>query len=156
MRRREDSRLAHHYRTTVGLMKRSGPIERRTPLRRTPFRVTARPEQLRRRPLSPVSSKRKRVGVDPALRERVIMRDGGCIAVRLLPHSCWGRIDPHHVWRYGGGGPDEAWNLIAVCRAAHDWIHAHPAEAIRLGLLSSTSLGEYGARQAEVRRLRRL
>jgi hypothetical protein len=79
-------------------------------------------------------------------------RDGDCVARLLWNHSCAGRIDPHHVWRRGAGGPDEMWNLIAVCRTAHDWIHAHPFDAIRLGLLSASSQGEYGSRQAARRR----
>lgn len=53
------------------------------------------------------------------------------------------------------GGPNEDWNLVALCRVAHDWVHAHPQEAIRLGLLSQSSLGEFGSRQAEKRRERR-
>lgn len=87
----------------------------------------------------------------------MIERDGGCLAARLFTHECRGRIDPHHVWRKGQGGPDEMWNLIAVCRAAHDWIHfENPTDAIRLGLLSKSSLGEIGSRQAATRREHRL
>jgi hypothetical protein len=91
-------------------------------------------------------------GVAPQLRRAVIDRDGGCAARWVLRHDCAGRIDPHHVWRKGQGGPDEAWNLIAVCRLAHSWIHDNVDEAVRLGYLARSSDGEFGARQAAVRR----
>jgi hypothetical protein len=29
-------------------------------------------------------------------------------------------------------------NSVAICRPCHDWIHAHPAEAEKLGLLKSS------------------
>jgi len=93
-------------------------------------------------------------GVSWRLRQRVIERDGGCAARWVLRHDCQGRIDPHHVWRKGQGGPDAEWNLVAVCRLAHDWIHTHVDESTHLGYLGASWLGEYGARQAAERRQR--
>jgi len=86
------------------------------------------------------------------LRQRVIERDGGCSARWVLRHDCQGRIDPHHVWMKGQGGPDAEWNLTAVCRLAHRWIHDNPEQSERLGWLSWSWNGEMGARQASERR----
>jgi hypothetical protein len=82
----------------------------------------------------------------------VIERDGGCSYQWVRPHVCAGRIDPHHVWMKGQGGPDVDWNLTAVCRWAHDEIHNHPKQSERLGWLSWSWNGEMGARQALDRR----
>jgi len=92
------------------------------------------------------------------IRRAVIERDGGCAARWVLRHDCQGRIDPHHVWRKGQGGPDELWSLVAVCRLAHRWIHDElpREEAEALGFLSKAALGEFGARQAAIRRQTRL
>lgn len=102
-------------------MKRSGPLKRSTALRRS----------------SPLRASRSRsLGVDPSLRDEVMSRDRGCRAAGLVRDvRCWGRIDPHHLRRRSQGGLDSADNLIAVCRAHHDWIHEHPMIASTLGLL---------------------
>ena len=39
----------------------------------------------------------------------------------------------HHVVLRSQGGDDS--KTIDVCRFAHSWIHSHPAESYRLGLL---------------------
>ena len=121
---------------TVSGVKRSPLPHRTTGLaRRTPLRAKPR-------------------GVPAWLRQRVIERDGGCSARWVLRHDCQGRIDPHHVWRKGQGGPDAEWNLTAVCRLAHRWIHEElpVEEAVRLGWLSHSWDGEFGSRQALARR----
>lgn len=41
----------------------------------------------------------------------------------------------HHVILRSHGGPDEAWNLLHLCAAAHRWVHDHPAESYELGLM---------------------
>jgi len=109
---------------------------RRTPLkRRTPLSPGA---PLRRQTsLSRGTSLRRRArGVARDLYEQVLARDGGCIARGLVPQvSCMGRIDPHHRLMRSQGGKDSLDNLISVCRAHHDWIHAHPARSYDLDLL---------------------
>lgn len=42
----------------------------------------------------------------------------------------------HHILSRGRGGGNDPSNGIWVCWQAHDWIHAHPAEAEMLGLLA--------------------
>lgn len=125
-------------------MKRS-PLKRITPLRRlTPLEPGApleRRSQLKR--ITPLRPGRKSRGVPSELREEVARRDGDCRGRALIPEvKCWGRLDPHHVLRRSQGGKDEASNLVTLCRSHHDWVHAHPADSKRLGLLRSSSLEE--------------
>jgi len=99
-------------------MKRSGPIQRRTPLKRSS------------------SLKAKRKGLDTDVRSEVFLRDGGCKGRALIPAlSCWGRLDPHHILRRSQGGQDTPDNLVTLCRAHHDWVHAYPESSRNLGLL---------------------
>lgn len=120
-------------------VKRSGPLRRLTPLRTrstlrrsTPLeRTSGLASQLRNS-----TRKRKALAVPKAVRDQVLERDRGCRARTLVPEvRCFGPIDPHHVLRRSQGGPDTVENLIAVCRAHHDWIHGHPARAYSLNLL---------------------
>jgi len=77
-------------------------------------------------------------GVDPALRDTVIRRDGGCVARGEAGLRCWGRIDPHHIDPKGMGGrrrPDTAEDLIALCRVHHDYVHNHPLWSRERGYL---------------------
>ena len=99
-------------------MKRSGPIKRRTPLKRSS------------------GLKAKRQGIPSDVRSRVAIRDGGCRGRTLIPElSCWGRLDPHHILRRSQGGQDTPDNLVTLCRAHHDWVHAYPETSRTLGLL---------------------
>lgn len=109
-------------------MRRSGPLPRRTALRRSAGKRARSP-----RP------------VDASVVAEVVLRDGGCVARGVVAEvRCWGRLDPHHVLPRGRGGGDTADNLIVVCRAHHDWIHGHPRDAIRLGLLAAGYPNEQG------------
>lgn len=112
-------------------MKRS-PLTRKTGLtRKTALRQGGTLE--RRTELK--KGKRSR-GVPKNIYAEVLLRDGGCRAARLVPAvRCYGRIDPHHVLMKSQGGQDTAENLISVCRAHHDYIHANPAVSYGLGLL---------------------
>lgn len=70
--------------------------------------------------------------------QRVLDRDKRqCRAARAVPEiSCRGPLDVHEIV------PRSAWsagylvesNCIIVCRAHHDWIGEHPAEAHGYGL----------------------
>ena len=42
-------------------------------------------------------------------------------------------LDLHHIWPVAEGGPDEEWNLIALCGYCHDMHHVNrfPEAAIR-------------------------
>ena len=48
-------------------------------------------------------------------------------------------VHAHHRRRRGQGGSDHPQNLLHVCFECHDWIHAHPTQAVELGLLEHTS-----------------
>ena len=99
-------------------MKRSGPIQRRTPLKKSS------------------GLKAKRRGLDTDVRSQVFIRDGGCRGRALIPElSCWGRLDPHHILRRSQGGQDSPDNLVTLCRAHHDWVHGNPESSRNLGLL---------------------
>ena len=106
-------------------MKRSGPIQRRTPLKRST------PKQKRRR------------GIDPETRTAVFLRDKGCKGKEvILDLPCWGRLDPHHILRKSQGGQNTADNLVTLCRAHHDWVHAYPEASRNLGLLRRSQTKE--------------
>ena len=80
--------------------------------------------------------KAKAKAVPKDVYQRVLARDGGCVARLLVPEvRCAGRIDPHHALMRSQGGKDTLEDLIAVCRAHHDYIHANPARSYELGLL---------------------
>ena len=114
-------------------MKRGGPLQRRSAL-------------ARRARLKPMSDKRRAVSVARrAFVSRVLAARPMCEAAKRIAsvddeHAC-GRdsVDVHEVKTRGRGGDilDEA-NVLALCRACHDWIHAHPATSLRVGLLASS------------------
>lgn len=60
-----------------------------------------------------------------------------CRARTSVPSvTCAGPLDPHEIiprsaW---AAGEFEVGNIIAVCRAHHDWIGDHPTSAHELGL----------------------
>lgn len=112
-------------------MKRGGPLRRLTPLRSTSA-------VLRRTPLAPVSAKRRA----EATRRRAAVaaaaqRDGGCVARHaVVAVGCAGPLDGHErKSRARGGDPLDPDHIIILCRAHHDFSHAHPVEAHRLGFL---------------------
>ena len=100
------------------LMKRSGAITRRTPLKRS------------------APKRQRRTGLDSDVRTSVFLRDKGCKGRELIPDlSCWGKLDPHHILRKSQGGQDTPDNLVTLCRAHHDWVHGNPESSRNLGLL---------------------
>lgn len=90
--------------------------------------------------LSPVSEKRaaQRGEYEDAVAAAFLRDRWSCHAEKLAGNvACGGRLDPHHVWPTGQGGPRcDPDNIIACCRAHHDWIHqTDPRRARELGLL---------------------
>lgn len=77
------------------------------------------------------------------LRNFVLARDRGCVA-HGLDVRCFGPLDPHHLWRRGQGGPDEAENLVTLARTCHSYVHAHPLVGQCLGLLVPAWTGMAG------------
>lgn len=124
-------------------MKRGGPLRRKTPLRAR--KVTEPPAD----DAEPATAQR---GLDPTIFAAVVKRDQDCQGKQLIGGACKGRLDCHHVWRKGQGGPDHEDNLVLLCRAHHDWVHAHVVPSLALGFLSSSWDGMAGARAAAERR----
>jgi 5-methylcytosine-specific restriction endonuclease McrA len=118
-------------------MKRSGPPERRTPLARSStLRQGGRLARTGR--IAPQSAKRRsEASTRDAVRREVHERDRRCVAELLVPDvRCAGPLDVDEVIprsAYPGGHLDPA-NCQLLCRAHHDWKHAHPADAAALGL----------------------
>ena len=101
-------------------MKRSPLPPRRTFLKRTALKATRSAGRV----------------VPPDLYEKVMFRDQGCRGGAFVSEvACQGRLDPHHIFRRGQGGPDTLENLITLCRAHHDWVHQNPLAAQGHGLL---------------------
>ena len=118
---------------------RGKPLAQGKPLGRASApiaRSTLRPGG-RLRPRSP--RKRERYEAIAAASAEALARDRyRCRGLGVIPghDRCWGPIDPQHVIPKGVR-PDLAAdpaNIIALCRAAHDWVGAHPDEAEALGL----------------------
>ena len=100
---------------------------RKAPLKRSP--MAPRDNLLRRKPAK--QSIPKRVRIEVATRSL-----GFCEA--RVPGVCTGNGEHlHHVVLRSRGGRHLASNLLHVCNADHRWIHHHPAEATRLGLMAA-------------------
>lgn len=55
--------------------------------------------------------------------------------------ACTGNAEQtHHMLRRSQGGTDEPGNLLAVCSACHDWIHAHPSLSFEHGWLYRSTI----------------
>lgn len=100
-------------------MKRSTPLQRRSPLTRD---------------RAPRSRALRRPAMDPDLRHAVFVRAGGrCERCRCpLPADAW---EAHHRQLRSRGGPDTMANLVALCRDCHHDVHAHPAAATASGFM---------------------
>lgn len=120
-------------------MKRSGPLRRKTPLRSTPppvgiAPIPGRKARLRARSRKTVAEADQRNDVRFAALVRAGWR---CEATSKVPAvSCGGPLDvdeivPRGVRPVGHLDPD---NVQVLCRAHHEWKHAHPTEAAAVGL----------------------
>lgn len=107
-------------------MKRSGPIKRKTALKA-------------------VSKKRAKVNRERTkVTKQVLAANPRCQAGQAIrphdtKHKCHGwAVDIHEpLTRARGGSIVDPSNMVAVCRACHDWIHNNPATATTAGLLVS-------------------
>ena len=113
------------------IMKRSGPIQRKTPLRR----------------VSKKTAKRNRARSKFRL-EQLAARPG-CEArdtiwtVEPTWSGCtrWATDLHEPLTRARGGSVLDVSNTIATCRACHDWIHQYPTLATETGLLRTADAG---------------
>jgi hypothetical protein len=85
-------------------------------------------------------------GLDDATPALVERAGGKCEARIILVCGRNERIaHRHHKLPRSHGGTNDLDNLLYVCDACHNWIHGHPAEAYKLGLLRrSKSDPNYG------------
>lgn len=98
----------------------------------------------------------KRSAARPAqaeARDACFARDRGQCQARIV--TCGGRLDPHHIWRQGQGGPWEDWNLITLCDNCHRWVHEHPLLSWSHGWLVPSWTGENGCHAAAALRAAR-
>ena len=109
-------------------MKRSGPIKRRTPVRRQSSAGGEYEEEYRQAPIL------------------VHIRSGGRCEIRST-HDC-DRICsgyPHHRRLRSQGGSNSTDNLLDVCFTGHNWIHRtlRRGDAVKLQLLVPRDVLEY-------------
>ena len=104
-------------------------LKPKKPLKRTPLKRSQKP--IKRKPI------KRRVKTDGALvksRKLVAERCQGVCEARL--EVCTGQAEAvHHVLRRSQGGGHDPSNLLALCTACHQYVHANPAEAVSKGLL---------------------
>lgn len=104
-------------------MKRGGELKR-TSMRRRPLKKKGETDQQ---------------AVWRIVRQEVLERDQySCQASELVGDACFGSLHVHHLLPRGRGGEDVLSNLKSVCLWHHQWIHDHPADSYRLGLLRRT------------------
>lgn len=94
---------------------------------------------VKRTPLRRVSDKKRVKDAEyAAARKQVEFRSRGfCEAT--TPACLTGRHEAHHVHhvkRRSQGGGHDVDNLLHLCFPAHEWVHAHPAEARERGWLA--------------------
>lgn len=86
--------------------------------------------------LPAASSKRKKA---MSARKKMLAEfyTGICEGAKRVPDvRCGGPLDPHEpLTRARGGSITEPENLMWICRNHHDWAHAHPLQAHKVGLL---------------------
>ena len=132
-------------------MKRSGPIQRKTPLRsggnlqrKTGLRPVSKQRQKLNRERSKMVkeelSKRERCEAGPKITEFLAdyySPDAAFWYDQKTP--CYMRASELHepLRRSQGGSIVDPDNTVAICRRCHDWVHANPDDALRCGLLVS-------------------
>jgi 5-methylcytosine-specific restriction endonuclease McrA len=113
-------------------------VKQGKPLKRSPLRRT-KPSLRRSKRLKPRSDKTARLYreqrvpfVTKMLAERPVCQikvEGVCTGASVDLHE--------PKMRSRGGSIVDPENAVATCRPCHSWLHAHPAEATKLGWLKS-------------------
>lgn len=98
-------------------MKRSGPLKRRTPLKRQSKKAARKQQKY--------TETRQEVAA-AAFGKCQARADSRC---QMLGDQA------HHLKRRSQGGKDTPENLIWVCWRCHNWIHANPEKARAADLL---------------------
>lgn len=122
-------------------MNRSGPIPRKTPLKRSPMKsaVTATGFQAKpRKRINQVSAKRAAEADERAwVRQDALNRAGHrCLMESIAGVICGGPLDVDEIVPRGRrpGGHLDADNVQVLCRLDHGWKHTEPNHATALGL----------------------
>lgn len=85
-------------------------------------------------------------------RKAVLARDRYCQARDVWPDiQCWSDLHVHHKRRRSQGGTDDLSNLVALCAAHHDAVHANPSVSVGLGLLDARSTASKVVPRPELR-----
>ena len=110
-------------------------------MNRTPIKRGSPPRRYAR--LRPVSRKRRRLErARRQCRDAVFNRADGNCELRI-PGVCVGQGGQVHepLSRARGGSITDDRNAKLSCYACHDWVHEHPEQAEKLGLLRSAYAG---------------
>jgi hypothetical protein len=100
-------------------------LSRRTPMRRTAIKAGLSPKQ-----------KRDAAEMRLAERELKVRSQGICEFSTFFEPRCVKRATVrHHVVMRSQGGGNDASNLLHLCSAHHEYVHAHPAESLERGHL---------------------
>jgi hypothetical protein len=100
---------------------------------RSQDRARERAKTTKRKPIKPMSDKRR----DDAqrrrlIREAVFERDGGCVMAGWRG-PCFGPPTPHHLRKASQGGKYTRRNLVTACSFHNGLVETHPDEARERG-----------------------
>lgn len=110
------------------IVKRAGTLTRTAELERQ--------ARLTRDPRKVLEWRRRRRHDSPELRRYKRHHRGQLCEAQLAAAGCQViGTHAHHARLRAQGGGDHAGNLRWLCPPCHRWVHAHPLEAARLGLL---------------------
>ena len=118
-------------------MKRSGPIQRKTPLRKV-SKKRASIQGQRRKLVREQLEARPDCEAGPVILADEVNRFGAAfVRERSKTDRCYGRSTDMQepLQRSAGGSILDVENTISLCRRCHDWIHSFPEYAVNLGLL---------------------
>ena len=91
---------------------------------------------LREHPYCQVWLMKEELYGEGALSEEYAIENGGQFKINSMPSSCPRSTDVHHSrGRIGKSFLDES-TWVACSRQEHTWLHSHPKEARKLGLLA--------------------
>jgi len=96
---------------------------------------------MKRSRIAQVSKKKRAEKVLENTTRKIVMEraSGMCEACAVRGWRPVRRANDKHerIMRSMGGDPLDPDNCLAVCRDCHAWLHSHPVEATKLGLLKS-------------------
>ena len=93
-------------------------------------------------PKTQIGKPKERKHLSPNLATKVLTESGYRCAVPTCRNIL--ALDMHHIWEVNAGGPDELWNLIALCPTCHALYHRGTIREESIGAWKSmlVSLGQ--------------